>query len=60
MVRNKFAEQMALLLSSVRVMGVNLEEALDMAICLAWTICLFLDLESRVSRVMLKYSQTTS
>ena len=32
MVRNKFAEQMALLLSSVRVMGVNLEEALDKVI----------------------------
>lgn len=29
MVRNKFAEQMALLLNSVRVMGVDLEEALD-------------------------------
>ena len=32
MVRNKFAEQMALLLNSVRVMGVNLEEALDKVI----------------------------
>lgn len=32
MVRNKFAEQMALLLSSVRVMGVNLEETLDKVI----------------------------
>ena len=32
MVRNKFAEQMALLLSNVRVMGVNLEEALDKVI----------------------------
>lgn len=32
MVRNKFAEQMALLMSSVRVMGVNLEEALDKVI----------------------------
>ena len=32
MVRNKFAEQMALLLSSVRVMGVNLEEAMDKVI----------------------------
>ena len=32
MVRNRFAEQMALLLSSVRVMGVNLEEALDKVI----------------------------
>ena len=32
MVRNKFAEQMALLLGSVRVMGVNLEEALDKVI----------------------------
>ena len=32
MVRNKVAEQMALLLSSVRVMGVNLEEALDKGI----------------------------
>ena len=32
MVRNKFAEQMSLLLSSVRVMGVNLEEALDKVI----------------------------
>ena len=32
MVRNKFAEQMALLLSSVSVMGVNLEEALDKVI----------------------------
>ena len=32
MVRKKFAEQMALLLSSVRVMGVNLEEALDKVI----------------------------
>lgn len=32
MVRNKFAEQMALLLNSVRVMGVDLEEALDKVI----------------------------
>ena len=32
MVRNKFAEQMALLLCSVRVMGVNLEETLDKVI----------------------------
>lgn len=32
MVRNKFTEQMNLLLSSVRVMGVNLEEALDKVI----------------------------
>ena len=32
MVRNKFTEQMNLLLSSVRVMGVNLEETLDKVI----------------------------
>ena len=32
MVRNKFTEQMNLLLSSVRVMGVNLEEAMDKVI----------------------------
>ena len=32
MVRNKFTEQMNLVLSSVRVMGVNLEEALDKVI----------------------------